>query len=94
MACELRFGAAKRQSVKLTERIEDALNALDVQPLSEDADRHYAKLRSELERKGTPIGNHDMLIAAHALALDATLVTANIREFARIEGLSVENWRD
>jgi tRNA(fMet)-specific endonuclease VapC len=92
VACELRFGAEKRGATKLTERIEDILQAFDIQPLSEDADRHYARLRNQLESQGTPIGRNDMLIAAHALALDATLVTANTREFARIEGLKLENW--
>jgi tRNA(fMet)-specific endonuclease VapC len=92
VACELRFGAAKRGSAKLTAWVEATLNDFDVQPLGADADRHYARLRAELERKGTPISSNDMLIAAHALALDATLVSANTREFARIEGLKLENW--
>jgi tRNA(fMet)-specific endonuclease VapC len=92
VACELRFGAEKRGSPKLAERIENTLKNFDVQPLSEGADRQYARLRADLERKGTPISANDMLIAAHALALDATLVTANTREFARIEGLKLENW--
>ena len=94
VACELRFGVEKRASAKLRQWVETTLHDLDVQPFSKDADLHYAKLRAALERKGTPIGNHDMLIAAHALALDCILVTANIREFARIEGLRVENWLD
>ena len=92
VACELRYGAAKRGSMRLIERIENILQELDIQPLGPEADRHYARLRCELERKGTPIGNQDMLIAAHALALDANLVTANTREFARIEELKLENW--
>ena len=94
VACELRFGAEKRGATQLTERIEDTLRDFNVQPLSEDADRHYARLRTQLERQGTPIGQHDMFIAAHALALDATLVTANTREFARVDGLKLENWLD
>jgi tRNA(fMet)-specific endonuclease VapC len=92
VACELRFGGEKRKSANLNERIDAALLKLAVQPLSADADHHYARLRCSLESKGTPIGQHDMLIAAHALSLDATLVTANTREFARIEGLKLENW--
>lgn len=72
--------------------METVLAATPVQSLGPDVDEHYAVLRCDLERKGTPIGNHDMLIAAHALALDATLVTGNLREFQRIEGLKVENW--
>ena len=94
VACELRFGAQKRGSTKLTTWDEATLNDLDVQPLGSDADHHYARLRVELECKGTPISGNDMLIAAHALALDATLVTANTRAFARIEGLKLENWFD
>jgi tRNA(fMet)-specific endonuclease VapC len=92
VACEMRFGAAKRGSIRLAEQIEAILGEIDVQPLGEDADRHYAILRRDLERRGTPIGSHDMLIAAHALSIDATLVTANTREFARVEGLKLENW--
>ena len=94
VACELRFGAQKRGSTKLTTWVEATLNDLDVQPFGSDADHHYARLRVELECKGTPISCNDMLIAAHALALDATLVTANTREFARIDGLKLENWLD
>lgn len=94
VTCELRFGAEKRRLAKLSERIEGTLADFDVRPLTEDADRHYAALRCDLERKGTPISANDMLIAAHALALDATLVTANLREFSRIDGLKLENWLD
>jgi tRNA(fMet)-specific endonuclease VapC len=92
VACELRYGAEKRGSTRLTERIEATLLELDVQPLGEDADRHYAWLRTSLERKGTPIGRNDMLIAAHALTLNAILVTANTSEFERVDGLRLENW--
>jgi tRNA(fMet)-specific endonuclease VapC len=94
VACELRYGAEKRAAINLTERIEAALRSFDVQPLCQEADLHYTRLRCQLERRGTPIGHHDMLIAAHALALDATLVTANLREFQRIDGLKLENWLD
>jgi tRNA(fMet)-specific endonuclease VapC len=92
VACELRFGAEKRGSPRLSERIEDLLANFNVQPLGQEADRHYARLRTQLERKGTPIGPNDMLIAAHALALDCILVTDNTGEFSRIEGLRLENW--
>jgi tRNA(fMet)-specific endonuclease VapC len=92
VACELRFGTEKRGSARLTDIVERTLCAFDVQPLTQDADIHYARLRCDLERKGVPIGQHDMLIAAHALALDATLVTANTGEFARVAGLRSENW--
>ncbi|MGO8746724.1 MAG: PIN domain-containing protein [Thermoguttaceae bacterium] len=61
-------------------------------PLSPPADAIYASLRSGLEQVGTPIGAHDMLIAAHALALGFTIVTDNEKEFARVRGLARENW--
>lgn len=61
-------------------------------PLDEPADVYYAQVRLTLQREGTPISGNDMFIAAHALSLDATLVTDNEREFSRIKGLKVENW--
>jgi tRNA(fMet)-specific endonuclease VapC len=92
VAAEMRFGAAKRGSASLSERVEGALSRLQVLPLEPPADRHYAELRVRLERAGRPIGAHDMLIAAHALALGHTLVTDNVGEFSRIEGLKLANW--
>ena len=53
---------------------------------------HYAAIRTHLEQAGTPIGSNDLLIAAHALALDLTLVTANTREFKRVPTLRLDNW--
>ena len=61
-------------------------------PLTTPVDAHYAAIRTHLERAGTPIGPNDMLIAAHALALDLTLVTANTREFERVPALKIDNW--
>lgn len=92
VAAELRFGAAKKGSIRLLRQIETALGDLDVQPFAVPADQCYADLRAELGRKGRPIGANDMLIAAHALALDCILVTGNAREFARVKGLRVEDW--
>lgn len=92
VAAELRYGAVKKGSARLTDRIEAVLAALDVLPFQSPADAVYGKLRSDLERRGQPIGANDLLIAAHALALDHTLVTDNAREFARIPDLAVENW--
>ena len=65
-----------------------------MQILALDAPAHarYGRIRAELEAAGTPIGPNDLLIAAHALAVDAVLVTANTREFLRVPGLQVENW--
>lgn len=92
VAAELRFGAEKRGSERLTTQLEVILSAIDTLPLEEPADLHYARLRKYLEERGTPIGPNDMLIAAHALALDCTVITANEREFSRVPGLKVENW--
>jgi len=92
VACELRFGASKKGSPKLTEQIEKVLAVLPVLALETDADQRYGALRAELERVGTPIGANDMLIAAHALSLGLTLVTDNEHEFRRVKGLTVRNW--
>ena len=91
-AAELRYGASKSNSAKLAERIDLILSALEILPLETPADRQYAALRHHLTRQGTPIGPNDLLIAAHALASDLTVVTANVREFSRVPGLKVENW--
>ena len=91
VAAELRFGARKSGSRPLTERVDLILSALHVEPLEPPVDRHYAKIRHHLARKGTPIGPNDLLIAAHALSLDLTVVTANEKEFVRVPGLKTEN---
>jgi tRNA(fMet)-specific endonuclease VapC len=92
VACELRFGAKRKGSDALTDRVEQLLASLTVLPLDEPADRHYAEIRATLESSGTPIGNHDLFIAAHARSRGMTLVTHNVREFARVPGLQVEDW--
>jgi tRNA(fMet)-specific endonuclease VapC len=92
VACELRFGARRKGSDALTSRVEQLLGALTVLPFDEPADQHYADIRAALERAGTPIGNHDLFIAAHARSRGMTLVTHNTREFERVSGLSVEDW--
>ncbi len=92
VAAELKFGAVKRNSKTLTAGIKSFLARTPVLPLEAPADDVYGQLRTRLERTGNPIGALDMLIAAHAMALDATLVTGNEREFSRVEGLKVENW--
>lgn len=94
VASELRFGAEKSASRRLKAQLEVILSAIEILPLEEPADRHYARLRNYLEMHATPIGPNDMLIAAHALALDCTVITANDREFSRVPGLKVENWLD
>ncbi|MGO8778706.1 MAG: type II toxin-antitoxin system VapC family toxin [Rhodomicrobium sp.] len=92
VAAELRFGVAKNPSLRLETRVNEALQALDVAPFETPADVTYGAIRASLERQGRPIGGSDLFIAAHAITLGCTLVTANEREFARIEGLKCENW--
>ena len=92
VACELRYGAAKRGSRKLTRQVEAVLSAMAIRPLESDVERVYASIRVALEKRGTPIGAHDLLIAAHARAIDAVCVTDNVAEFKRVPALKVENW--
>jgi tRNA(fMet)-specific endonuclease VapC len=92
VAAELRYGAAKRASSRLSEQLETVLAAVDVLAIEPPVDVVYGELRARLERNGRPIGANDMLIAAHALALGHTIVTDNEREFARVENLPLENW--
>jgi tRNA(fMet)-specific endonuclease VapC len=92
VASELRFGAQKLGSERLLRQLEAILGAIEIHPLEEPADRHYAGIRWTLEQRGELIGPNDLLIAAHALALESTLVTANEREFSRVPGLQVVNW--
>jgi tRNA(fMet)-specific endonuclease VapC len=92
VAAELRYGAAKKGSTRLTAQLDSVLGALKLLPLEAPAERAYGELRTLLEAAGTPIGANDMLIAAHALALNGILVTDNEREFQRIANLHIENW--
>ena len=92
VACELRYGAAKRGSRRITRQVEAVLSAMTIRPLESDVERFYASIRVALERKGTPIGAHDMLIASHARAIDAVCVTDNVAEFRRVPALKVQNW--
>jgi tRNA(fMet)-specific endonuclease VapC len=92
VAGELRFGGIKRGSRRLIQRIEQVLAAIDVLVLAPPVDAIYAQVRADLENRGQPISGNDLWIAAHALALRHTLVTANAREFGRIPGLVSENW--
>ena len=92
VAAELRFGAAKSGSTRISDRVDLILSALEVLPLEPPADRHYGAIRQQLATQGIPIGPNDLLIAAHARALDLTIVTANLREFSRVQGLKVEHW--
>ncbi len=92
VAAELRFGAMKRNAPRLTAQVEAILAAIDILPFDAPADRTYALVRWRLEQLGRVIGPNDMLIAAHALASDCILVTADVSEFSRVQGLKVEDW--
>lgn len=90
---ELLFG------IRLSARLVQAKDAFDafiphlaVLDWDYSAAEHYAEIRADLKRRGSPIGSNDLMIAAHARSLDATLVTNNVREFRRVTGLRVENW--
>jgi len=92
VAAEMKFGAIRKASKRLMHDVEAVLGSIEIVPLDAPTDLAYARIRTELERAGTPISNNDLWIAAHALALNCTLVTANEREFRRVPGLAVENW--
>lgn len=92
VAAELRYGATNRGSARLAAQLGAVLRMLAVLPFEAPADATYGSLRTRLEQAGRPIGGNDLLIAAHAIATDHTLVTDNVREFGRITELSVENW--
>jgi tRNA(fMet)-specific endonuclease VapC len=92
VAGELRFGAAKVDSPRLKREVEGILARIAVLPIEPPTDVVYADIRADLQKRGRLIGPNDLWIAAHALALDLTLVTANTGEFSRIEGLRIENW--
>lgn len=92
VAAELRYGALKRGSERLTQRVDAILEAIEVLSLDPPADAVYGRLRAELERSGQSIGGNDLLIAAQCVAQKLTLVTNNEREFGRIGTLSCENW--
>jgi tRNA(fMet)-specific endonuclease VapC len=76
----------------LTDRVDQLLASIEAAPLESGVDPRYAEIRHELESKGLPIGANDLLIAAHAIEQQATLVTDNVAEFQRVPGLQIENW--
>ena len=88
---ELLFGLARHGTSRLQTAYNIQMNKLPVLPLDAAVGPHYARLRAHLEKAGTPIGANDTLIAAHALALGATLITADA-EFGRVPDLALENW--
>jgi tRNA(fMet)-specific endonuclease VapC len=92
VAAELRYGAAKKRSPRLTSQLEAVLGALEILPFEAPADATYGLLRAQLEQAGRPVGANDLLIAAQAVTLRYAIVTDNEREFAQIHGLHRENW--
>jgi len=92
VAAELRYECAKSGSRRLLKAVEDLLGEINVLAFDVPADANYGEIRAELETAGKPIGGNDLLIAAHAYAIGAAVVTANTGEFKRIRGLKVENW--
>jgi tRNA(fMet)-specific endonuclease VapC len=90
---ELVYGAEKSgKPAENLSAIEQFCGNLEVLPFAERAAHHYGQIRARLQRSGQPIGSHDLMIAGHARSEGLTIVTNNKREFARVEGLIVENW--
>lgn len=90
---ELNYGVTKSKSVeKNTNALMKFLTPIEIVDFNYDAANEYGKIRTNLELKGTPIGPLDLLIASHALSLNITLVTNNVKEFNRISELKIEDW--
>ncbi len=90
---ELLYGAEKsRRRDHNLAVVENFAAHLDILPFDEQAAGHYGDIRADLERKGTPIGPYDLMIAGHARSEGQVLVTNNTREFDRVGGLRIENW--
>ncbi len=93
VAAELWAGAQNGASLGQTARLEEFLEIFPVVEFTHAAARVYGEIRAELERKGMTIGPMDLLIAAQALSLGATLVTGNLREFRRVKGMKIHAWK-
>jgi tRNA(fMet)-specific endonuclease VapC len=89
---EIRFGLARNPRLRIAPLVEDFLAGMTILPLDSEVAAVYARIRAGLTAKGTPIGPLDTMIGAHALAIGATLVTNDAREFRRIPGLRVVDW--
>ena len=90
---ELFYGASKSTKPEQNQMaLYQFVAPLEILPYGDDAAQYYGALRAHLENKGTPIGSLDMLIAAHALSIDCTIVTNNEKEFSRVPNLKIENW--
>ena len=89
---EIRFGLLAKASEKFNDLVESALSRIAVVDYEEKVSFAYAHIRNDLQKRGLLIGVTDLFIAAHAKSLGLTLVTNNVREFSRVEGLKIENW--
>jgi tRNA(fMet)-specific endonuclease VapC len=89
---EIRYGLARNPALRIAPLVEEFLAGISIVPLTSDVAAHYARVRADLEARGTPIGPLDLMIAAQALALRATVVTTNLKEFRRVRGLRCEDW--
>lgn len=91
-AMEFRFGLAKNPSTRARDVVERFLDTFTVLPIDRAIERPYGEIRAALEKSGRPIGSLDTIIAAHAMAVRAVLVTNNVREFRRVRALRCEDW--
>lgn len=89
---ELRFGAKLKGSIKLTERVDALIRELPVLEMQSNLAEHYADIRTQLTQQGQLIGANDLWIAAHARSANVILVSHNVKEFQRVDGLKLENW--
>ncbi len=89
---EIRYGLARNPALRIAREVEAFLQGITILPLTSEAAGHYARVRAELEARGTPIGPLDLMIASHALALRLTLITTDLAEFRRVPGLRCEDW--
>ena len=89
---ELLYGAKKKKSDKLIKIVNNFIDNFMIYDFDKNSATQYAKIRNDLESKGTIIGSNDLFIAAHAKSLEAILVTNNTREFQRVENLLIEDW--
>jgi len=89
---ELRYGLARNPTLRIAPLVESFLSGITIVPIDSAVAKEYAKARHQLDAKGSPIGPLDLMIAAHALALGTILITNNLREFRRIDGLRCEDW--
>ena len=89
---ELRFGATRANSSRIHKAVDVFTRTIAVLPFDAGCADEYGRISGELATRGTPIGDFDALIAAHALTLNLTLVTNNVKHFSRVDGLRIENW--